>query len=828
MTHRGPTIRHARSPARHSRLVAVMALSLGWLAGAPAGHAAGITLEARVLAGGHVRVGAWTAVQVTVRNDGPAVTGELRLAGGTQGRSSYGTAVDLPTDSAKVYTLYGQPAVFRQRLEVALVSGGSTLATTQAAITAHDAYQPIIAVIAERPQALVPDLKAAATSTASAGPAVVSLTPADLPARVEAWSAIDRLIWQDVDSAQLDDQQKAALRAWLGSGGRLVVLGGSTGAATLRGFGDLLPYTPDGSIDVSRADLARLLGKLPSGSTALPALTGRLERGSVLARAGERPIAAEHPLGQGAVSLIGFDPGTEWLAGSGSAIGLWRRLLPSRGGPTVNPISTPDDGAVVSTLSTSLPAADLPDIDQLFALLVGYVALIGPLNYLVLRRLDRREWAWLTMPVLVVIFSLASYSLGRLLKGSDVIVNQVAIVRGAAGTETGLGQAYVGVFSPSRQRFDVLVHGGALLSNPVSQAQQQGFEQPLDVLTGETSRLRDFQVGYGTVRAFRAESQVATPRVSADLRYEGGRLVGSIRNESDARLEQAAVIFGGAIVALRTLEAGETRAIDLRVPTGQAFGLPLSERLFGSYAPDVNPADRTAATRREVISMISGYSSRLSGTFGFDDGPLLLAWRPGAVLDVELAGEQPNELGDALFILPLGMTVSGSAYFPDPLIRRTLLAADAGDASFSPDGVNIGRGTLTVEYRAPSFAGAFVPRRLSLALAPGGSAEMAAPSKEVSPLPPAEQPDQDDPVGRADPLAGARPPAIQLFDRIAGRWVEFPPFGAAFSRTTRAESVSIVRPERYVDAAGAFLVRFVGRGEYTGFQMAVRLEGEIE
>ena len=46
--------------------------------------------------------------------------------------------------------------------------------------------------------------------------------PEDLPARVEAWSAIDRLVWQDVDTAKLQPEQLSALRTWLGLGGRLV------------------------------------------------------------------------------------------------------------------------------------------------------------------------------------------------------------------------------------------------------------------------------------------------------------------------------------------------------------------------------------------------------------------------------------------------------------------------------------------------------------------------------------------------------------------------------------------------------------------------------
>src|SRR5262245_39891634 len=40
------------------------------------------TMEARVLLGGHARVGSWMAVEVHLTNDGPSVTGELRLDGG--------------------------------------------------------------------------------------------------------------------------------------------------------------------------------------------------------------------------------------------------------------------------------------------------------------------------------------------------------------------------------------------------------------------------------------------------------------------------------------------------------------------------------------------------------------------------------------------------------------------------------------------------------------------------------------------------------------------------------------------------------------------------
>ena len=95
-------------------------------------------------------------------------------------------------------------------------------------------------------------------------------------------------------------------------------------------------------------------------------------------------------------------------------------------------------------------AVALPPIQGLIALLGAYILLIGPINYLVLKRLDRREWAWVTMPALIVAFAVAAYGFGSLLRGSEVIVNEVAIVRGAPGATEGTAQAYLGVFSPSR------------------------------------------------------------------------------------------------------------------------------------------------------------------------------------------------------------------------------------------------------------------------------------------------------------------------------------------------------------------------------------------
>jgi hypothetical protein len=804
----------------------VMALLLPCALASAAGT---VTLTARALVGGHTRVGAWSAIEVDVANDGPAVSGELRLGASQQGASTYGALVDLPTGSRKRYLLYAQPSIFGHEIVVDLIAGDRQLATTKVPITVHDAYQPIVVVVAEDPSRIVPDVIAGLTNPNSPSPAVVGLTPADLPSRIEAWSAIDRLVWQDVDSSQLDEGQLAALQTWLGLGGRLIILGGSTGTTTLGSFPDaILPYRPLRTVDAAPADLATLLGGTNVVSGPLPALGGTLDQGTVLARSGDLVVAATRTIGQGSVTIVGIDPGGAGIRGSAAARALWRRLMPQTVGAVVNPLALPDDSAIVSALN-NLPAVGLPPIEQLLALLVAYIVLIGPVNYLVLRRLDRREWAWVTMPVLIIVFSVGAFGLGRLLKGSDTVINEIGIVRGAAGVETGLGQVYVGIFSPSRRSFDVSVGGGALLSNPTSMQQQGNVGLPLDILLGEPARLRGYEVGFGVLRGFRAETALPAPKIETTLSLGSGRLTGRVTNGSSSTLESAAIVFGSSVLPLGDLAAGTTATVDLVLGTNAGFGQQLSDRILGSSTSTDADQARILQTRRTVIDQMTVYSGKFTSTAGVLSGgtAMLVCWHSESPLSVDVGDDKVSRVGQTMYMLPLSVAISGSTVFPDELIRHTVISADSIDAMDQGGAFSLGHGSMTVEYAPPSFSGDFVPTALTIGMSQGDPSFQPKPGDvPVGPLPAGQQPPQDDPL--APPATAAAPgdgmPDIQLFDRTTGLWMQFAHLGPT-------AGIKVAEPARYVDGAGRFLVRFVNRiPEGQGsvyFLMSTVLEGTI-
>src|SRR3990172_8003163 len=726
---------HIRPARRSLRLVAALGLVTALLlpaAAAPAAAAEEGTMTARALVGGHVGVGAWSAVEVDLANDGPAISGELRLGGGQPGASTYGALVDLPTNSKKRYLLYAQPSIFGRDILIDLIAGGQRLATTKVPITAHDVYQPIVVVVAEQPGRLIPDLTAAVSNPNMPVAAIVSLSPADLPGRIEAWSAIDRLVWQDVDSSKLDDAQLDALRAWLGLGGRLVILGGSTGATTLGGFPDaILPFRPTRTVDATPDDLGPLLGAVPALGERLPVLGGTLIEGSVLARSGDDIIAAERSVGQGDVLIVGVDPGQSGIAGSAGARSLWRRAVPMTPGAVVNPLALPDDSAIIAALNY-LPAVGLPPVEQLLVLLVAYIVLIGPVNYLVLRRLDRREWAWLTMPLLIVVFSAGAFGLGRLLKGSDTGVNEIDRVRG------------------------------------------------------------------------------------------------TVTNDSDEKIEAAAVVFGGSLVRLGDLAPGQTVSVDLALGTSNVFGLPLSERLFGSQSGGGDTASRITLTRRTVIDQLTAYTGKFStlvGTIG-GDGAMLVGWRTATTLAVDVGDEKAAQVGEALYLLPMDVRIGGRTIFPDELIRHTVTRADAGEAFDQGSAFSLSHGSMTVEFAPIAFSGELRATSLTLGMTQGDPSFV--PRTKGDPVPPL--PDARRRALRRHPRLPALRPHDRALDGVRAPGPERRGQGGRAGALPR-HGRPIPRPVRQPRhrGPGQHLLHTLGRhGGHHPVSLAVRTEGLVK
>jgi hypothetical protein len=779
----------------------------------------GLTMSARALLQGHVRAGSWFAVAVDVENAGPTVTGELRITGGADSRTRFGTGAELATGSRKQYLLYALPPSFGGTMKVQLVDGDRVVAETPVAVALHDQGQLVVGVVAENPARIVGQLDLLPNQN-GIQPVIATLTPADLPERIQAWAALDRLVWQDTDTAQLTTGQLEALRTWVAGGGRLVVVGGTAGADALSALpDDLLPYRPTSVLDVDPASLRPVLGGIPEGAQPLTAFAGDEGAGRVLATSGDRVIAADLAFGAGSVTVLGFDPSTSWIAdGDTWDAPLWRKLLPARSSGTV---SLADDSMIVGAVS-NLPSLALPPITGLLVLLLGYIILVGPVNYLVLKRLDRREWAWITVPALIAVFTVGAFGIGSLLRGSDVIVHQVAIVRGAPGTAEATTQAYLGIFSPQRATFQLSVSGDALLATPMNgDVFGGGTGAGLDVLEGDPSRVRDLEVGFGSLRTVRAEGSAAGPLVTADLRLEDGTITGTITNGSEMPLVAPALVLGASAVKLDDIPAGGTAQVDFRLAlNANNNGFPLSERVVGPMSFDgssLSEEEQRRVVRRSIVDQLS-YDPLTGSQFSLPgDNVQLLAWGTDAVVPAQIEGQAVRQVANVLYQVPLPFTIGGRTTFQGDLLRSSVLDTDAQFFTRDLWSIQLGTGTARVAWRPMAFDGSFTAESVVVAMAFGGDVSMPA----GRPLP-AKETTRCDPAEAECVLPQDGIPDIEVLDVRTGEWVQF-------EHLAQGRAYELPDAARWVDPqSGELQVRFVNeRPDPAYFQFPVAITGSV-
>jgi hypothetical protein len=806
-------------------VLAVVAIALGPLA--LLGNAAGsVSMDARILLQGHARIGGWAAVEVDLQNDGPPINGELQMDGGTQSNARYAMAVDLPTGSHKTYVLHAQPPSFGRNVKVDLVADGTVIDSVTVAYLVHDASQLVVGVVAERPAGIVAELDLPANA-AGATPAIVTLGIGDLPERSAGWGTLDRLVWQDVDSNQLSGTQLEAMRQWLAAGGRLVIVGGTAGIGTLSAFpDDLLPYRPTASLDLDPSLLSGLLGPVPDGATELPAMAGALGAGRPIATSGDRVVAADLTYGSGRVTILGFDPTTKWLAESKAVDQLWRGLLPDRvGGST----ASGDDSQVVNAVY-QLPSLALPPTSGLLVIIGAYILIVGPINYLILKRLDRRELAWITMPILVVGFSALSFGYGSFLRGTDVVINEVAIVRGAPDATEATAQVYFGIFSPTRTTYRVDVPQGALLAAPISGDPFGQGTTRLDILQGtgseRPSAVRDLVVGSGSIRVVRAELPVQGPRVKASLDLVDGVLVGTVENASDHTLEGVAVVLGTSVAVLGDVEAHATRAVRL----------PIQMNPFGSSLPDQvvgQPFDNSTELGIRRTARYAMVSQLVYDPFGGGGGSLpadravILAFGRDALLDLEVGADEPRRTGNVLYYIPVGVGVQGGVTFQGDLLRPNVIESSAQFFSKDQTYLSMGAGTATLAYQPIPFNGTLDLHEVRLLLSGGGTIVPGRKGEAITPLPEIPTPCTDSlntvPAGCQAPRPDLLP-EVEVFDRSgSGSWVRLP-------RMSPEITYALADPTRYVDpTTGRILVRFVNDNPEMGlgFSFQVALEGTV-
>ncbi len=692
------------------------ALLLALLVGAhiptPVRAASAVDIGVRSLLAGRYEPGGWAGLEVTLVNDGTPTEGWL-ISDTDAG--SVRRFVEMPAGSRKVVTLYVQPGGFQRQIEVRYEEPNGTVRAA-AEVRIFEQLMDQLAIVGDGTGILRAQLAAGLFADA---PEPVSLGTADLPDRPEALSGLATIVWAG-DSGTLGDAQRRAVERWVADGGRLIVVAGADWQARTVGFLDLLPVEGLAAADaVSQAALAGWAGSddPPVGEATVATGTLHADAKTLVSAEDGTPLLSMRPVGAGRVLLVGSDLATDAYRDWDGAGALWSRMLPTGaifeaafggGMPDREQRSSAMQGAL-----NTLPSLDVPPAELLLAVIVAYILLIGPVSYLVLRRLDRRELAWVTAPALVLVFTACSYGIGVSLKGSQVIVNQLAIVRSSTAGTAATVETYAGVFSPTRSTFDMLVEADALFGQLHGTSGREELVPDAAGTAvaeqGDPARVSELAITAGGYEYLRADAVVEhQPMLQVTWSYEDGQIAGTVTNISDVALEDVAYVSVRDGEMIGTLQPGESGAFELEAGSTQSAA---SDQVYGFGG--FNAADeerRRIVARRGVIDALVGYGgwipggSELGGASG-GRGPFIVGWHAGEgptpILVEDVATQRYAQIAEVVSIQPelgRGEVVIGPA-------QMGLAVSTEGDVTVSgPGTVSFIQGTATWGLSLPLTA----------------------------------------------------------------------------------------------------------------------------
>ena len=268
------------------------------------------------------------------------------------------------------------------------------------------------------------------------------------------------------------------------------------------------------------------------------------------------------------------------------------------------------------------------------------------------------------MPVLIAIFAVGAYAYGSALRGSDIIVNEVAIVRGAPDATEGTAQVYLGVFSPTRGSYQVSLPGGALLSAPMT-GDVFGGQGAASTSSRATPR-RSATWRSGSARCGRSgpRRRPSCRRSTPSWTSSTASSAGTIRNDSDGDPREA----GGRPRRQRRRPQGPRARRDRQ---GDSPG-HLQPAGDGAVRQDRRPdllrrrgrehRDASAATRPATGSSTSSRTTRCSGTSGLAVGRARSSSRGAATRSStsRSTGQRPARAANVLYYIPVGMQVRGA------------------------------------------------------------------------------------------------------------------------------------------------------------------------
>ena len=427
---------------------------------------------------GKARNGEWFPVTVEIENDGPTFSGEIEIKPSSFNEQSIRYKIELPNNTRKRLSI----PVFNNsnyRWNAKLLNDGKVVSKNDnLRIDSIPWFSKLFAAVSDQ-QSSGPVLPETRFKNNNANrrfsPVVVNIQADIFPDNPVTLHGLSSLYLNSKRAINFRAEQASAVSIWVRSGGHLILgvdqPSDITGTPWLREllntqFGLIQNLEVGPLIRDWLSNAGYPLGAIDEefNTKFLNATPVRLKDGKTLMSFDGETLIANANRGLGQVTILGFNPEREPIRSWENRAWLWARLADIDSEWFVSEKPPRDYGrmnvdGLYGMMIDSRQVSKLPVI-WLILLLITYLVIIGPVDRIWLKRINKQMLTWLTFPIYVIFFSFLIYYIGYRLRAGQLEINELHIVDVLPGDQVALrGRSYASIYSPSNKDY---LMGGSL------------------------------------------------------------------------------------------------------------------------------------------------------------------------------------------------------------------------------------------------------------------------------------------------------------------------------------------------------------------------------
>ena len=400
---------------------------------------------------------------------------------------------------------------------------------------------------------------------------IVPLTRETFPAEERLMQSFSILAIDGFDLAALSPAQQSVLENWLLEGGLVLLGGGGQGAASFPYFEALCGLSAGAAHPAEDATPALLEALGVSGEAAgEDFLLSSLSGGTTVIAQGDTPLIQRAQAGGGLVYAAAFSLGEAPFRAWRYAHSFWQRLLLMDCLDFYHQRLYAGTG---SDQSMFYLAAEIPlenDGALAPALLIAAALPLGALLfYFLLRRLDKRQWLWLALPLWTAACALGVWGVARNTEMNQPVALSVSTLRqdanGGWTQETSLAVAagQTGMHVVSSPRGELLPSSESYYDYYDDSAPASPTKQRYRFLAGAQSGVALDLSAPWTRQYFSLSLGAAARAVEGAVWMEADGAHGTLTNRTGYPLTEGAVFTPYGFCAVPALENGESYEFSL-------------------------------------------------------------------------------------------------------------------------------------------------------------------------------------------------------------------------------------------------------------------------